>query len=77
MVGSDGLSGLLRERYVDPPASDPPAPDPPAPVQQMFNNVVLGSSNEPFEAVIKKVKKEKVRWGWLTGWVAHPHGRGR
>ena len=67
MVGSDGLSGLLRERYVDPPA----------PVQQMFNNVVLGSSNEPFEAVIKKVKKEKVRWGWLTGWVAHPHGRGR
>ena len=67
MVGSDGLSGLLRERYVDPPA----------PVQQMFNNVVLCSSNEPFEAVIKKVKKEKVRWGWLTGWVAHPHGRGR
>lgn len=28
---------------------------------QMFNNVVLGSSNEPFEAVIKKVKKDRVR----------------
>ncbi len=29
----------------------------------MFNNVVLGSSNEPFEAVIKRVKKNRVG-GW-------------
>lgn len=28
---------------------------------QMYSNVVMGLSNEPFEAVIKKIKKNRVR----------------
>jgi pyruvate, orthophosphate dikinase len=32
---------------------------------QMFNNVVLGSSNEPFEEVIKRIKKNRVRTWWV------------